>query len=121
MISSTDLLPILYKDHEQQLPGRITPNYQSSLPWVLILPAWMGIDREAIAAASDLRSHGYIALIADIYGKDQQPKSTEEAAVVSKAFKENYEHYQHRISLALQEFKRVGVSADQVVVMGYCF
>lgn len=121
MISSTVLLPVLYKDQKRQLKGLITPNYESALPGVLILPAWMGIDREAKAAAGYLQSHGYIALIADIYGEDQQPRSIEEAAVVSKAFKENYRLYQHRISLALQELKRVGVSADQVVVMGYCF
>lgn len=121
MTDSIDLLDVAYMDKGERFHSLITSNYKNGLPGVLILPAWKGIDREAITAAHRLQSQGYVAMIADIYGLKQKPKSTEEAAVVSKAFKEDYKLYQNRIFLALQEFGKWRGVWSQTVVMGYCF
>lgn len=121
MRSSAGLLPVSYSDQDESFSGLITPNYQSKLPGVMILPAWMGIDEEAKTVALNLQAQGYIAFVADIYGAHQQPKSVEQAASYSNAIKKNYKDYQHRISLALHKLIQVGVAPDQIAIIGYCF
>lgn len=121
MMDASEFLPVHYKDRDIRFQSLLSSNYQNNQPGVLILPAWMGIDREAIRAAGILQRHGYVAMIADIYGQGQQPNSIMEASKFSKRLKENYALYQRRIALALAEFKRLRGKKDATAVIGYCF
>lgn len=114
-----DLKEVTYHDADQELNGMVTPNAGEKLPGVLILPAWKGIDKEAQQAAMDLGEEGYIAFIADIYGKGNIPKDNAAAAKISGQFKNDYRLYQKRIRLALEELHKQG--ADKVAIIGYCF
>lgn len=114
-----DLKEVTYQDDNQELNGMVTPNAGQNLPGVLILPAWQGIDKEAQQAAMDLEKEGYIAFIADIYGKGNIPKDNAAAAKISGQFKDDYKSYQKRIRLALEELHKQG--AGKVAVIGYCF
>ena len=118
-MKAQDLKPVVYQDGNQKLNGLVTSNVGQNLPGVLILPAWQGIDNEAKQAAIDLKKEGYIAFIADIYGEGNIPENSQAAAKIARHYKTNYEAYQHRISLALEELKKQG--ADKVAVIGYCF
>ncbi|RAV28085.1 dienelactone hydrolase family protein [Sinomicrobium soli] len=118
---SQNLDPVTYKDGDQQLDGLVTANAGKTLPGVLILPAWKGIDDEARTAALELEKEGYIAFIADIYGKGNIPGDNASAAETSGYYKTNYDAYQHRISLALDELKKAGADTDKIAVIGYCF
>ncbi|WP_461534255.1 dienelactone hydrolase family protein [Sinomicrobium sp.] len=121
MSYSQDLKTVTYKDGDQQLDGLVTSNRGKNLPGVLILPAWKGIDNEAKTAALDLEKAGYIAFIADIYGKRNIPKDNSAAAEISSRYKSDYKAYQHRISLALEQLKKEGANANKIAVIGYCF
>ncbi|EKF54332.1 dienelactone hydrolase [Galbibacter marinus] len=121
MMDASDLIPVHYKDRAIEFQSLITPNYKNNLPGVLILPAWMGIDREAIQAADSLQAHGYIAMVADVYGQGQQPSSIEDASEFSKDLKENFKLYQRRICLALEEFKDLRGYSCSTGIIGYCF
>jgi len=88
---------------------------------VLILPAWMGIDDESKMAALQLEKEGYIAFVADIYGKGNIPTDFGSAAKIATQFKNDYQLYQKRISLALEQLKAAGVQNGKIVVIGYCF
>lgn len=103
---SQKLKNITYHDGKQKLNGLITTNTAKQLPGVLILPAWKGIDEEAKRAAADLEKQGYIAFIADIYGEGNVPTDNSLAAKTAGYYKQNYEAYQRRISLALNELKK---------------
>lgn len=116
-----NLKPVSYQDGNQKLNGLITSNTRSKLPGVLILPAWLGIDDEAVNAALDLKKQGYIAFIADIYGEGNIPKNMDEASKSSKWYKQNFEDYQRRILVALNELKKGGAIAQKIAVIGYCF
>lgn len=120
-ISAQSLEAVKYSDGTQELDGLVTSNVGKSLPGVLILPAWMGIDDEAKNAALELEKQGYIAFIADIYGKGNIPTDFASAAKIAGQFKTDYNLYQKRISLALEQLKRAGAQSNKIAVIGYCF
>lgn len=118
---SQNLKPVSYQDGSQKLNGLVTSNAGKKLPGVLILPAWKGIDDEAKTAAAELEKQGYIAFIADIYGEGNVPADNDAAVKASRSYKKNYEAYQKRISLALDQLKKSGAVPGKIAVIGYCF
>ncbi len=120
-ITAQSLKAVKYADGAQELNGLVTSNAGKNLPGVLILPAWMGIDDEAKAAALELEKQGYIAFVADIYGKGNIPTDFGSAAKIATQFKNDYQLYQKRISLALEQLKASGAQSGKIAVIGYCF
>ncbi|EJL68570.1 dienelactone hydrolase family protein [Chryseobacterium populi] len=118
---SQKLSTVSYQDGSQKLSGLVTSNAGKKLPGVLILPAWKGIDDEAKTAAAELEKQGYIAFIADIYGEGNIPADNTAAAKTSGYYKQNYEAYQKRIALALEQLKKSGAIPSKIAVIGYCF
>lgn len=116
-----NLKKVSYQDGSQKLNGLVTANAGKKLPGVLILPAWKGIDDEAKTAAADLEKQGYIAFIADIYGEGNIPTDNASAAKSSGYYKKNFNDYQKRIALALEQLKKNGAAAEKIAVIGYCF
>ena len=120
-VSAQELKAVKYADGAQELNGLVTSNAGKNLPGVLILPAWMGIDDEAKTAALDLEKQGYIAFVADIYGKGNIPTDFASAGKIAGQFKTDYALYQKRISLALAQLKKAGANSSKLAVIGYCF
>ncbi len=120
-LSAQSLNAVKYADGAQELNGLVTSNAGKNLPGVLILPAWMGIDDEAKTVALELEKQGYIAFVADIYGKGNVPTDFGSAAKIATQFKTDYQLYQKRISLALEQLKAAGAQSSKIAVIGYCF
>ena len=120
-VSAQELKTVKYADGAQELNGLVTSNAGKNLPGVLILPAWMGIDDEAKTAALELEKQGYIAFVADIYGKGNIPTDFASAGKMAGQFKTDYALYQKRISLALEQLKKAGANSSKIAVIGYCF
>ncbi|UZT97882.1 dienelactone hydrolase family protein [Chryseobacterium fluminis] len=118
---SQKLKSVSYQDGDQKLNGLLTSNAGKKLPGVLILPAWKGIDDEAKTAAAELEKQGYIAFVADIYGEGNIPSDNAAAGKAAGYYKQNFEAYQKRISLALEQLKKNGAVSDKIAVIGYCF
>lgn len=112
-----------YKEGNQKLIGFVAVPKKSiqDKPGILILPAWKGIDNHAKESAVKLSDLGYYAFIADIYGEGNYPHNNQEAAERSGFYKKNYDQYQTRIRLALEQLIKSGANPDKIVVMGYCF
>ena len=117
------LKSIKYNDGTQVLSGfTIQPTKKSQQkPGILILPAWMGIDKLSKDTAEKLANLGYYAFVADIYGEGNYPKDFNEAGQKAGFYKKNYKDYQKRIALALEQLIRSGANPNNIVVMGYCF
>ena len=118
---SAQLKEVTYKDGAQELQGlSIKPvKKNANNPAVLILPAWKGIDNHSKNVATDLSKLGYIAFVADIYGKGNYPKNTDEAGKIAGYYKANVLEYQNRIVLALNELIKSGANPDNFVIFGY--
>ena len=122
-VSFAQLKPVKYKDGSQVLNGfGIQPSKKSQQkPGILILPAWMGIDKLSKDTAENLSKLGYYAFVADIYGEGNYPKDYKEAGKNAGFYKTNFLDYQKRIALALEQLIRSGANPDNIVVIGYCF
>lgn len=120
---NAQLKPVKYADGDQKLNGLSikATKKSSNNPGILLLPAWLGIDTASKGIAEDLSKLGYTVFIADIYGEGNYPKNTSEAGKQAGFYKTNYEAYQKRINLALQELIKSGANADNIVIIGYCF
>lgn len=126
LFSSTmnaQLKTVKYTDGNQVLNGLSIKAVKKSNqnPGILLLPAWLGIDNASKQIAENLSKLGYTVFIADIYGEGNYPTNTSEAGKQAGFYKKNYEAYQKRIQLALDELIKSGASADNIVAIGYCF
>ena len=113
-IFSQNLKKVSYQDGAQKLNGLVTSNAGKKLPGVLILPAWKGIDEEAKTAAKNLEKQGYITFIADIYGEGNIPTDNASAAKTAGFYKKDFQAYQKRISLALEQLKKNGANPEKI-------
>jgi dienelactone hydrolase len=122
-IINAQLKPVKYADGNQTLNGLSikAAKKSSSNPGILLLPAWLGIDKASKDIAADLSKLGYTVFIADIYGEGNYPKNTTEAGKLAGYYKTNIAEYHKRINLALQELIKSGANADNIVAIGYCF
>ncbi len=92
-------------------------------PGILIVPDWMGIGLPfSRDKAGILAQQGYVAFVADVYGKDVRPKDTDEASKLATYYKANRPILRDRITAAYDRFTRMPrVNTKKIVVMGYCF
>lgn len=120
---NAQLNKISYSDSKQKLNGLsgVPKSSGKTMPGVLILPAWMGIDDHARDVAKQLTDLGYYTFVADIYGEGSYPKNQIEAGVRAGFYKNNTDEYVKRIQLALDQLVKSGADASQIVVIGYCF
>ncbi|TDQ09331.1 dienelactone hydrolase family protein [Pedobacter metabolipauper] len=117
------LKPVSYKDGNQKLNGFSMSPSKSGMKkaGILILPAWKGIDNHSKKVAEELSKLGYYAFVADIYGEGNYPVDAKSAGEKSGYYKKNFQEYQQRIKVAMEELIKAGADASRIVVIGYCF
>lgn len=118
---------VTYKDGEAELEGFIS--YDKNLiknkkaPAVVVVHDWMGVGEYVKMRAEQLASMGYVAFVADIYGKGNLPKDTKEAAAISGKFKDgDRKLLRSRAEAAFNELKKSNyVDTNKISATGYCF
>ncbi len=91
-------------------------------PGVLVVHDWMGVGPYARMRAEQLARLGYIAFVADVYGKGVRPASATEAGAQAGKFKKDRPLLRGRVVAALAELrKQPGVIPGKVAAIGYCF
>lgn len=116
--------PIDYKSQDTVLEGyvAVSKSPEGKRPGVLIVPDWMGVGEDYKKIADKVADLGYVAFLADIYGKDVRPKNSEEAAALANKYKSDRGLMRQRILAALDELKKnKNVDQDRIAAMGYCF
>src|SRR5271170_6109219 len=78
-----------YKQGEATLEGVLVYDdaIQGKRPGVLVVHQWLGLTDYEKHRAEMLAQLGYVAFCADIYGKDNRPKSVQEAGPLASKFK----------------------------------
>ncbi|WP_207420760.1 dienelactone hydrolase family protein [Desertivirga brevis] len=94
---------------------------KGKVPGVVVLHAWMGLTNHEKESANKLASLGYIALAADVYGKNESPKSVQDAGKLSGYYKSNREVYRARVKAAIDQLVKAGADPERIAVIGYCF
>lgn len=92
-------------------------------PGVVIVHNWMGVGDYVKMRAEQMAKLGYIAFVADVYGKGIRPKDANEAGALSGKLKEgDRKTLRARAEAAFNELKKnKNVHPEKISAMGYCF
>jgi dienelactone hydrolase len=91
-------------------------------PGVVVFPAWNGPDADAKASAENLAKLGYVAFVADVYGKGVRPNGFKEAAAESGKYMKDRPLLRERAKAAYDQLrKQPMVNASKIAAIGYCF
>jgi len=89
---------------------------------VIVFPAWNGPDEDAKASAQNLAKLGYVAFVADVYGKGIRPADTKSAIAEVSKYMKNRPLLRDRAKAAYDQLsKNPMVNAGKIAAIGYCF
>ncbi|HET9122645.1 MAG TPA: dienelactone hydrolase family protein, partial [Acidiferrobacteraceae bacterium] len=89
----------------------------------LIFHEWMGIGAHERHSADLLASYGYLALAADVYGRDDRPKTTADAPAYTQRYRAGDRALMRARAQAALAALRAHPLCDpsRVAAIGYCF
>jgi len=115
---------IEYKDGDTVLEGWLAYDDASKepRPGVLVIHDWMGVAAYSKGRAEQLAQLGYVAFVADIYGKSVRPKDPQEASAEAGKYKADRALLRRRANAGLEQLRQQPlVKKDQLAAIGYCF
>lgn len=114
---------IHYRQDDAILEGYAAhPGGTAKRPGVLVVPAWNGVNDYARKRAEMLAELGYVALVADIYGKGIRPQGFEDAAKEAGKYRADRPLFRARVVAGLETLRGLpGVDAARLAAIGYCF
>ena len=118
------VLNVPYAQHKTALEGKfvLPESAKSPLSGIVLMPDWMGVTPLAVEYAKRMADWGYAVFVADLYGKDSQPKNMQEAGALSGGLKNNVPLLRLRAAAALAALKRQpGVDTGHIASVGFCF
>ncbi len=113
-----------YKQDGAVLEGYLAqkPDINKKVPGVLVVPDWMGLSDHYKDIANKLAEMGYVAFVADIYGKGVRPTNSQEAAALANKYKGDRKLMRDRINAGLAQLKTYkDVDPKRIAAIGYCF
>lgn len=116
-----------YKENGQALEGFVIyDNAQvkpGKTPGIVIVHDWMGVGEYVKMRGEQMAKLGYVAFVADIYGKDTRPKDGKEAAEFAGKYRNgDRKNLRARAEAAFNELKKnKNVDSKKISAIGYCF
>jgi dienelactone hydrolase len=113
-----------YKQGDTTLEGWLVYDdaNQRKRPGVIVFPAWNGPDEDAKGRAEMLAKLGYVAFVADVYGKGVRPKGFKEAQAEYSKSMQNRPLLRDRAKAAYDQLgKNPMVEANKIAAIGFCF
>lgn len=95
---------------------------QGKRPGVVIFPAYYGPSAEEKHIAERLARRGYVAFVADVYGKGVRPKTAKDASAEMGKYMKDRPLLRLRAEAALAQLeKSERVDVTKLAALGYCF
>ena len=113
-----------YRQGDTRLVGYLAypKDAKGSLPGILVVHEWMGLNDYAKHRAEQLAALGYVAFAADIYGDGKIAVDAKEAGQLAGSFKKDRPLLRSRAAAGLATLKaQPGVVPGKVAAIGYCF
>ena len=115
-----------YKDGDTVLEGVLVFNAAAKptakAPGIIVVPDWLGVGPFAVERAARLAGMGYIAFVADIYGKGVRPTNPQEAGAQAGKYKNDRALLRSRVNAALAVLRdQPGCDAGRLAAIGFCF
>jgi dienelactone hydrolase len=123
-MAQVKLDPVEYKQGDATLEGYIAydASIQAPRPGVVIVHDRMGVGDYVKMRAEQIVKLGYVAFVADIFGKGVRPKDAQEASQLTGKFRADRALLRARASAAVKELKEHKlVDGTRVAAIGYCF
>lgn len=94
-------------------------------PGLLMVPAWFGVNENAIRKAEDIAGQRYVILLTDMYGATIRPKDTAGARDAVSPLLADRSMMRRRIAFALARFRALAsqapIDTGRLAAIGYCF
>jgi dienelactone hydrolase len=116
--------PMEYKQGDTVLEGWLVYDdaAQGKRPGVLVVHDWFGVSDYVKGRAEQLAKLGYVAFVADIYGKGVRPQTPKEAGEQAGKYKDDRALFRARVTAALDILeKNPNVDPARIAAIGYCF
>lgn len=113
-----------YKQGDTTLEGWLAYDdaKQGKRPGVVVFPAFYGPSAHEKDVAQRLAKMGYVAFVADVYGKDVRPKNGQEAGALSGKYMKDRPLLLARAQAAFDQLRNnPRVNTAKLVAIGYCF
>jgi dienelactone hydrolase len=113
-----------YKQGDTALEGWLVYDdaKKGKRPGVVVFPAWNGPDADAKADAENLAKLGYVAFVADVYGKGIRPTDFKGASAESGKYMKDRALLRERAKAAYDQLsKNPMVNPAKIAAIGYCF
>jgi len=113
-----------YKQGDATLEGWLVYDdaKQGKRPGVVVFPAWNGPDEDAKGRAQMLAKLGYVAFVADVYGKGVRPQGPKDAGAEAGKYMKNRPLLTERAKLAYDQLRKNSmVNPAKIAAIGYCF
>lgn len=94
-------------------------------PGLVMVPNWMGVTSVQVEKAKTIAGKDYVVLLADVYGKDVRPTSSEEASAAAGAMYGDRPKLRERVNAAVATLKAQAgtapVDVTRIGAIGFCF
>jgi dienelactone hydrolase len=113
-----------YKQGDTALEGWLVYDdaKQGKRPGVVVFPAWNGPDEDAKTSAQKLAKLGYVAFVADVYGKGIRPQAPKDAGAEAGKYVKDRPLLRDRAKAAYDQLvKNSMIDASKIAAIGYCF
>lgn len=120
--------PVEWTQGQQRFSGYVVYDDASDArrPGLVMVPNWMGVTDDAVARAKAIAGRDYVVLVADVYGKDKQPKNSDEAGKLAGSLRgEDRTALRARMRAAVDTLKaqagKTPLDAAKIGAFGFCF
>jgi dienelactone hydrolase len=113
-----------YKQGDTTLEGWLVYDdaVQGKRPGIVVYPQWTGPSAHEKNTAEKLAQMGYVAFVADIYGKGVRPDTPQAAGAESGKYMKDRSLLLARAQAALDQLRQSQlVDASKLAAIGYCF
>lgn len=115
---------VTYKQGDTVLEGYVV--YDSAVkgarPGVVLVHDWMGVGEYVRMRARQVAEMGYVAFVADIYGKGVRPTNTQEASAQAGIYRGDRPLLRARARAAFDQLaSNPNVDPKRIAAIGYCF
>jgi dienelactone hydrolase len=122
--AAVKLQTVEYKQGDVTLEGFLAYDdaHKGKHPGIVIFPAWNGPTQHEKDSAEKLAKLGYVAFVADIYGKGIRPTTPKDAGAEAGKYMRDRPLLRARATAALDQLrKNPGVDGSRLGSIGYCF
>ncbi|HEY0285492.1 MAG TPA: dienelactone hydrolase family protein [Pseudomonas sp.] len=124
-MSNVTVRSVVYQIDGQSYESRLAfTEGAAASPGLVMAPNWMGVSESAEQIAKDVAAHGFVVLLADLYGQQVRPQNGDEAAAAMMPLRNDRALLNKRMQAALDQLVQqsdAAVDAGKLATFGFCF